>query len=366
MAEAEQEVVKTGVGREPGGAARGAKKFVGWDSRTFNYFEPKGRRATLYENVTVDVLPDPERHLLQGWVIQFADGHEAYDKRRTQLKSSDWHAYRAPDQEWERNHYQRQSDVETMIRQVVERGRAAHAAEHFDKMWRPILENHLGALKHAEYGLHRATMSGQRDGVTQMINNSILTHASQKIRLAQDLTLYLADIGVDIDLDLEAGKKTWMEDPAWQGTRELIEKIIGTADYLEQYFVINLVCEPLVTEALRSGFFMQFAAAHGDFMTPVVLSAAENDFDRNLANATELFNLLANDAQHGDENKRIMQQWLEKWVPLAVTAVEQLQPIWSQPRVKRLQFADVYEGAKGRMTTALDEVNISMPEGVRV
>lgn len=366
MAEAEQAVQKTGVGREPGGGARGAKKFPSWDSRTFNYFDPKGRKPSLYESVTVDVLPDPDRHLLQGWVIEFADGMEAYDKRRTVIKSSDWHAYRAPDAEWERNHYQRQADVESMIKQVVDRGIATNASEKFDKMWRPILGNHFGALKHAEYGLHRATMSGQRDGVTQMVNNSILTHATHKIRLAQDMVLYLAEIGADIDLDLDAGKKAWMEDPAWQGTRELIEKIIGTADYLEQYFAINLVCEPLVTEAMRSGFFMQFAAPHSDFMTPVILSAAENDYERDLANAIEMFNLHAHDPECGDENRKIMAGWLEKWVPLAVAAIENLQPVWSQPRVKRISFADVYEQAKDRMNTALSEVGIELPESVKV
>ncbi len=39
--------------------AAGAAKFSDWDSRKFNYFEPKGRKATHYEDVTVDVQPDP-------------------------------------------------------------------------------------------------------------------------------------------------------------------------------------------------------------------------------------------------------------------------------------------------------------------
>lgn len=351
-------------GRPPGGAARGAKEFPGWDSRKFNYYQPKGRRATLYEDVTVDVLPDPSRHLLQGWILEFADGMQAYDSRRTKLKSSDWHAYRAPDQEWERNHYQRQNDVETMIKQVVERARLSKAPQRFDKMWRTMLQDHLGALKHAEYGLGRAMMSAQRDGVTQMINNSLLTNAAYKLRLSQDLVLYLAEIAQDIDIDLDAGKKHWVEDPAWQGTRKLIETILSHPDYLEQYFAVNIVCEPLVTELLRSGLFMQFAAAHGDFVTPAVLSAAETDYDRNQADAVELFNVLANDEKHQSENKKTMQKWLKTYVPLAHEASQQLQPLWSQPRVKRIQFADIYEEGKQRLTTALEEINVELPKGV--
>ncbi len=366
MSNTEQATEQTGIGRPPGGSARGAKKFPSWDSRKYNYFEPKKRHASLYENVTVDVLPDMDRHLLQGWIIGFADGMEAYDKRRTAVQCSDWHVYRAPDGEWERNHFQRQAAVETMIAQVVNHGRAAKAAENFDKRWLPILEKHLGALAECEFGLHYATMSGQRDGVTQMINNSILTHSSQKIRLAQDLVLYLAEIGLDVEIDTSLGKTTWLEDPIWQETRKLVEHIMAGPDYLEQYFAINFVCEPIVTESIRSGFFMQLAACHSDFMTPVVLSAAENDYDRNLENAIEMFGMISRDEKYADDNKKVFDQWLNKYVPMAVSAMEQLQPLWSQPRVKHVSYVEVYEAAKHRLTVALSEAGISLPDEIQL
>ena len=59
-------------------AAAGAATFPGSDSRKFNYFEPKGRKATHYEDVTVDVQPDPDRYLLQDWIISFPDGTPTY------------------------------------------------------------------------------------------------------------------------------------------------------------------------------------------------------------------------------------------------------------------------------------------------
>jgi propane monooxygenase small subunit len=76
-------------------AKAGAKTFAGSDSRKYNYFEPKGRKATLYEDVTVDVQPDPERYLIQDWILSFADGTPTYSETRTAIKSSDWHKYRA-------------------------------------------------------------------------------------------------------------------------------------------------------------------------------------------------------------------------------------------------------------------------------
>ena len=68
---------------------------------------------------------------------------------------------------------------------------------------------------------------------------------------------------------------------------------MGATDYLEQYFATNLVFEPLVGELFRSGFIMQVAASQNDFVTPAVVSAAEADYERNLANTVELFHILA-------------------------------------------------------------------------
>ena len=60
-------------------AEAGAATFSGSDSRSFNYFKPKGRQASVYEDVTVDVQPDPNRYLLQGWLYAFADGTAGFD-----------------------------------------------------------------------------------------------------------------------------------------------------------------------------------------------------------------------------------------------------------------------------------------------
>ena len=139
-----------------------------------------------------------------------------------------------------------------------------------------------------------ATMQAQRYGYTQMINNAILTNSSYKLRFAQDLTLYLGEIALDVEgVDLDAGKAHWLDDPLWQGVRRTIETIGGSTDYLEQYFAVNVVFEPLLGELFRSGFVMQVAASQNDFMTPAVVSAAEGDYERNLANTVELFRILA-------------------------------------------------------------------------
>ena len=48
-----------------GSGAAGAAHFADSDSRRYRYFDPTGKRASHYEDMTVDVQPDPERYLIQ-------------------------------------------------------------------------------------------------------------------------------------------------------------------------------------------------------------------------------------------------------------------------------------------------------------
>lgn len=343
-----------------GSGAAGAAIFADSESRRYRYFEPRAKRATHYEDVTVDVQPDPERYLIQDWIISFPTGKGAYTKDNTLAKSSNWHAFRAPDQEWERTHYQRQSRIEVMVQSVINNGRKSGAQHAFDAVWGKILQKQLGAWKHAEFGLGTSLMQAQRYGYTQMINNATLTNSSYKLRLSQDITLYLAEIGMDIaGWDDEAGKKAWLDDPMWQGTREAVETIMGCTDYLEQYFAINLVFEPLVGELFRSGFLMQVAASNNDFMTPSVIAAAEGDYERNLANTIDLIWLLANDETFGAENRALFQTWIMKHATLADRAAKLLQPIWSMPHSKPVSFDEARAVSEERFAKILTELNLS-------
>jgi propane monooxygenase small subunit len=194
-----------------------------------------------------------------------------------------------------------------------------------------------------------------------MINNAILTNSSYKLRFAQDLTLYLGEIAMDIEgFDLDAGKQHWLEDPAWQGVRLAIETIGGCTDYLEQYFAINVVFEPMVAEQFRSGFIMRVAASQNDFITPTVVSAAEGDYERNLANAIEMFRILVLDKEHSHHNRALFNHWLEKHGTLARAAALQLQPIWSEPRVKIAQFPEALDTQNNRLRAIGAEIGLDV------
>jgi propane monooxygenase small subunit len=206
----------------------------------------------------------------------------------------------------------------------------------------------------------------QRDAPTNMINNAMAVGAAHKLRFAQDLILYNLTLSEEIEgFNGSVHKQTWQEDPVWQPTRELVERLTGTRDWAEQWFATAVVFEPLVGELFRSGFVMQVAALHGDFVTPTIMGAGESDAARDQRGARALFRMLASDEANGAQNGTIMQGWMDKWAAEAMQAARQLQPIWSQISEKVVRFEDSLERSRGRLKSMADEIGLETPKEVK-
>jgi len=345
-------------------AEAGAREFPSSDSRTYNYFTPRKRRATVYEDVTVDVQPDPERHLTQGWIYGFADGAGGYPKEWTALKSSNWHEFLDPNEEWEQTIYRNNASVVRQVQQNLANAKAEHVFARWNRSWITVVERHVGAWAHAEHGigLHVYTAC-QRDAPTNMINNALAVGAAHKLRFAQDLVLYNLDISEELaDFDGGAHRDAWQSDPVWQGVRENVERLTATRDWAEAFFATAIVFEPLVGELFRSHFVMQTSALQGDFVTPALMGVGEADAHREERGARHLFELLVEDAEHGAANRALLQQWLETWVPLSVAAARTLQPVWSQVSEKVVSFEDSFDRAKLRFGGLLDDLGLTTPK----
>ena len=150
----------------------------------------------------------------------------------------------------------------------------------------------------------------------------------------------------------------------WQPTRQLIERLTATRDWAEQWFVLSAVVEPLLGELFRSGFVMQVAALHGDFVTPTIFGAGESDAARDQRGARALFSMLTGDAAHGAENVGTLNGWLAAWTGDALAAARQLQPIWSQLSEKVVRFEDSLERSEQRMASLLGDIGLETPKEV--
>lgn len=349
-------------------AEAGAAEFAGSDSRAFNYFTPRKRRATRYEDVTVDVQPDPERYLTQGWIYSFADGTRGYERDWTRMKASteNWHTYRDPNEEWERTIYRHQNRNVVQIRQNIELAKTENAFADWNKKWLDVFARHVSAWMHPEHGLGLYVfVKANREAPTNMHNNAISVMAIHKLRAAQDIALFnleLSEYFSEEDFDGSAHREVWIEDPTWQGVRENVERMFVLGDWAEAVFAANIVFEPLVGELFRSGFAMHAAPAQGDFVTPTIMGLIENEYERDLNATRDMFTLLAEDEDHGEENREVMQEWLSEWVPYSTAAARALEPIWSEPEVEVVSFEESFEKARSRFEDILSDLGLQLTE----
>ena len=369
-------------------AEAGAKEFPDSTSRRFNYYTPAKRKQSHYEDVTVEVQPDPRHYLSQGWLYGFSDGRGGYPLDWTVLKAwgSDrpeperfpgsggkgydwpahgWHEFRDPNEEWELTLYRYNSNVVRQLNQNIEAARMAKAFEQWNPNWVRFVERNVGAWMHVDHGLGLYLFANaNRRAPTNMHNNAISVNSMHRIRAAQDLALYNLTLSEEIDgFDGAAHIETWDSDPVWQGVRKTSEQLTAIDDWCEAIFAANVVFEPLVGELFRSQLVQHAAPRNGDFVTPTVVGAEEYDFaERDLRYTIAMFQLLTRDREFADHNKPILQQWLSAWVPRAITAARTMQPLWSQPDAKPPRFEDGLDAAKHRFRGILSDVGLETPK----
>jgi propane monooxygenase small subunit len=318
----------------------------------------------MYEDVTVDVQPDPERHLAQGWIYGFGDGPGGYPRDWTAAKSSNWHAFLDPNEEWDQTIYRNNAAVVRQVDLCLKNAKRARVYDTFNHAWLKFIERNLGAWAHVENGLGLHVFTAvQRSGPTNMINTAVAVNAAHKLRFAQDLALFNLDLAeAEEAFDGRAHKQVWQDAPEWQPTREVVERLTAVPDWCELLFATNIVFEQLVGSLFRSELVMQIAARNSDYITPTIVGTGENDYDRDLAYTRNLFRLLTNDAEHGESNKALFGRWLSVWVPRCLAAARALQPVWSQPADKPVTFASSLDAAKQKFTALLEELGLDIVE----
>src|SRR6478736_5010117 len=198
-------------------AEAGAREFPDSSAaaRRYNYFKPAKRKQTHYEDVTVDVQPDPRHYLSQGWIYGFANGETGYPLHWTKLKAwgvdqpeptrgagsggmqvqnwpaHGWHEFRDPNEEWEQTLYRYNANVVRQLNQNIEAARQTKAFEQWNNNWVDFVARHVGAWMHVDHGLGLYLFANaNRRAPTNMHNNAISVNSMHRIRSAQDLALY--------------------------------------------------------------------------------------------------------------------------------------------------------------------------------
>jgi propane monooxygenase reductase subunit len=293
--------------------------------RDFSWYVPRKRRASLYEDVTIDTQPSVHRHLNRGWPVSFEDGRGTWNDDSTALRSSDWYAFRDPGEQWERPYYQAASAVEQQIEGAMRSAAQEGLLADFSPEWVEFLRANLQVPAYVEHGLWFALATVGRDCLSDSVTTAVCLQAAMKQRSAQALVLYAMDLEQHHGpFPIEEARRTFLGDERWQSTRRYLERLAATPDWGEVIVAANMCFEPQVGTLLRREQGIRTAAANGDTVTPVLARVAAQEWEWARAWTAELVGMLVGDPRHGEHNRTVIDGWLADWNPPASEAARAL------------------------------------------
>ncbi|HEX3688758.1 MAG TPA: MmoB/DmpM family protein [Solirubrobacteraceae bacterium] len=297
----------------PGAGGAGVRET---SEREFAWFAPAGRRATLYEDVTIDTQPSIHRHLARGWPLSFADGRGTWNDASTALRSTDWFAFRDPGQQWERTFYQAGAAVEQQLESALASAAEQGLIADFAPDWVTFLRTSLQIPAFVEHGLWFALATAARDCLSDSVATCVCLQAAHKQRSAQAIVLYAMDLEPHLgcELPIAAARDRFLRDPAWQPARRYLERLAATPDWGEVIVAANLCFEPVVGTLIRRELGTRAAAASGDTVTPVLARVATQEWEWARAWTVALVRFLVSDEAHGTDNRAVIDGWLDDWM----------------------------------------------------
>src|SRR5919204_796032 len=297
--------------------------------RSFQWYTPKKRRATLYEDVTVDSQPSIHRHLDRGWPVHFEDGRGMWSEDSTALRSSDWYDFRDPGQLWERPYYQEGTAHEQLIEGAVRTARRERAFDDFSPEWVDFLRRYLQVPAFIEHGIWLALASASRETLSDTVTHCVALEAAMKQSQAQAYLLYGMDLEEHFgDFPVDRARESFLRDEPWQPARRYVERLRATPDWGERVIAANVCFEPRVGLLIRRELLMRSVRFNGDILTQALSHVAQLEWEWVRGWTVDLVDFLLADGEHGAHNREVLTGWLTEWMPLAEEAAQQLEPVF--------------------------------------
>ncbi len=330
--------------------------------RQFQWVVPAGRKASIYEDLTLDTQPSVHRFLKSGYHCSFADGRGTWDDASTALDVASWSAFRDPNELWERPYYQQGAQCERELDAAAHSARSEGLYDEVDPDWVAFLRRDGQVPAFVEHGIWAIATRRSRAALSDVLTHGIVLYAAIKQRQAQALVIEGMDLDDAFgDVTIEAARARWLGEDAWQPARRLVERMGTIRDWGELIVVSGLVVEPLLGVLLRRELLLRGALRAADPLTPALARNAQREgaWWRDFALAFTRF--VRVDGEHGSANGELVDGWLAAWTPEALAAVDGLESVFDD--APGTSFADARAAVVGDQRE-LTESAAARPEAV--
>jgi len=283
--------------------------------QTFDHVEArigKGKAATRYQEAVHDFQMTTNFHYRPTWEPDM----ELFDKRRTAIVLEDFDALLDPRQYYYATYTiqrAKQQDAQDNNFNLVEKRNLFGA---LSDEWKAAIEQWVVPLRHFEWGANTNNCYLSAYAYGTPFNSAAMMQSMDRLGIAQ----YLTRLGLALEPSaaiLDRAKARWMDDPAWQPLRRLVEDSMVCHDWFELHVLQNLLLDPIVYayayQHLDQALAQQGGIAYGlctEFM---------REWQAESTRWTESTVKVA--AAASPANKALLDGWIAKWQPRVMEAV---------------------------------------------
>lgn len=267
--------------------------------------------ASRYQEGSYDIQPVENLHYVPTW----DPDQQLYDASITRIVMKDWYAFKDPRQFYYTTYTlaraKQQDTTEANFSFIEDHGLFNNMSPGLRKKAIEILV----PLRHVAYGANQnnTLICGYGYGTT--FTQPMMYHAMDNLGIAQ----YISRLGLllgDVEA-LETGKKAWLNDPAWQPLRRLVEDMMVVRDPFELFVAQNVTLDgllyPLVYQRVVVG---EFSASN----TGIALGT---QFQRDWYEETAKWidSVLKIAGTESEDNRVVMKGWIDHYRARAAEAM---------------------------------------------
>lgn len=242
------------------------------------------------------------------------------------LQAQDWETFADPNKTTYTKYNGGQNAKETVVDGLLREIDASDYDQTLSPGWVDFLHHWYGPLRYPAHGLQMMSAYVAQMAPASRITNCGAFQAADEMRRLQRIAYRSAQLHAHLDsAPPQEHQGFWQEAEGFQPLRELIERAMIVYDFGEAFTVLNFVVKPHVDSLLNEELAGRLAASNGDTILREIHFSLHEDAQWHRAWSSELARTLIADTP---ANEAIMNEWVAKWTPLAVRAVEGLASVF--------------------------------------
>ena len=271
--------------------------------------------ATRYQEGTVDLQATENFHYRPTWDPE----HELYDPNYSAFKLTDPYSFLDPRQYYYTPYVTNRAAMHEAFGKTLEYVADHNLFARTPNPWKALISQVVIPLRHYESGCQMLFSGATRFAYGASIAQCCGYEAFDRIGNAQLISRVGITLGEQTSEVLTAAKALWMDDPAWQPLRRLIEEAL-----VEKDWAVGVVAADLVDKLLDTLIYRHLdeeAIVGGAGAYSLLAQHVGTWYGEHRKWLDALYKAWLVDPETGEDNKAAFSAAVSAWLPKAVDAV---------------------------------------------